>query len=39
MRQNNGYQISLLFIDAAVTEEDEKEGELDKSWEVQFARR
>ena len=39
MRQNNGYQISLLFIDAAVIDQDEDDGELDKSWEVRFPRR
>jgi hypothetical protein len=35
MRQNNAYQISLLFIDAA----DDEDGKLDKSGEVRFPRR
>lgn len=39
VKQNNGYQVSLLFIDTAALEEDDDEAAVDKSWEVRFHRR
>ncbi len=39
MRQSASFQVTLLFIGADRTENEEQEGELDESWEVRFSRR
>lgn len=39
MRQKDGFQISLLFIDTAEMETEDEESELDRSWDVHFTRR
>jgi hypothetical protein len=39
MRQRDGFQVSLLFIDTAEMESEEEESELNRSWEVRFPRR
>lgn len=38
MRQADGHQITLLFLDSQVQEEDEEEGEMDARWSPQFRR-
>jgi Zn-dependent peptidase ImmA (M78 family) len=39
IRQNNGYQVSLLFVDAPAIEEEDEESEVSTSWEIRFSRR
>lgn len=39
MRQSGGFQISLLFISAVETDDEEEEAEIAKSWEIGFRRR
>ena len=39
MRQRDGFQITLLFIDSAEAEEDEEDAELAESYSISFPRR
>lgn len=39
VKQSGGFQISLVFIDAAAIEDDEENAEIDESWQVRFPRR
>jgi hypothetical protein len=38
MRQSNGYQISLLFVEAEHFEDREEDAEISESWNVGFKR-
>lgn len=38
VRQQNGYQVTLLFVDVAAIEEEEEETDLEARWEARFRR-